>query len=207
MKKKHLFILTAIILLAIYSFTDNDSGKKKISNQLYSFFVPQNWEPYHPGGVTGDGSIPQERDVDVYHLYFLAWRTPVHNDEEFSNSILLNIETYERRDSVSVSIKEVEELVWFRIKETEARGQLNILDIKEFGAKVNQKKFIIKEESEEISVKTGKNRIKHSRIFLLHKHKDRVHCVTIFVNESQYLLPETQVMVKEILDSFSTNSK
>jgi hypothetical protein len=190
-------------LFVVSAFTNVPDERKKISNKLYSFSVPENWKPNLPPGESGDGFIPKERDAYKYHLYYLSWNSPSKSDE---NLISLNIESYKRLDNQSIAIKEIEDVEMEKMKQAEKKGYLKILERKEVSAKANQKRFIIKEESKVFDVQKGERMVKHSKIYLLQKKGNIVHCVHIFVNEEQYLLPETQGVINDILHSFSVNS-
>ncbi|GHT49424.1 hypothetical protein FACS189474_3250 [Bacteroidia bacterium] len=202
MKNRYYFFIP-VCLLFFYSFTNSNYEKKKISNKLYSFSVPENWTPNLPPEISDDGFTPGERDAYKYHLYYLLWSNSSKNLNRF---ISLFIESYNRLDNQPLSIKEIEDVEMDKMKLTEKSGNLKILERKEIKGKSGQKRFIIKEESIEIDVKKGGKMVKHSRIYLLQKNGNIVHCACIFVPEEYYLLPETQGVIDDILDSFSVNS-
>jgi hypothetical protein len=197
-------ILTLIVLAVFYSFTENENEKKKISNQLYSFSVPSDWECAIPGRTNECCSKPMERDAHIYHLYYLSWRSPVKNEDEFFNSISLHIETYQRLDGLPATIEEIEEIELSRLKQAEIDGDAKIIDKKDIYSGKKQKRFIVVKESKSISAKKGISMDKNVTVYLLYKSKNAVHFVRLFTGESKYQFPETKKIINDILDSFSS---
>jgi hypothetical protein len=197
MKKRYYFLIF-ITLFVASAFTDVNNEKKTISNKLYSFSVPENWEANYPPGLSGDGLTPSERDANGYHLYYLSWKT-IEKKEDFSNGILLVIASFKRLDNQPLSIENIEEI------ENHKMGN-EFLEKKEISAKPHQKKFIIKSMNTIMDVKKGTWKEKQTQVFLFHNTGNILHCVNISVNEDRYQLPETQKTINEILDSFSVKS-
>ena len=46
--------------------------KQTITNDLYSFILPADWEIYRPGDVASDGITPFERNSEMFHHYNLT---------------------------------------------------------------------------------------------------------------------------------------
>ena len=191
------YILISSLIITVCSFTDDNYEKKKISNPLYSLSIPIDWECAHPGNIK-DCSTPLERNDPWYHLYYLQWRSPA-KDSFFS----VSVETYQRLDSATVTIEEVEAIILKNKQAAENTSTSKKFEKQELVSdKANQKRFIIQTESVAINVTTGKHTERSNWIYLLHKSPNKVHCVTIFVEESQYVFPKTQELVNDILDSF-----
>jgi hypothetical protein len=179
-------------ILAVYSFANGGNDKKRISNHLYSFSVPAHWEP--ATGMTGDGTVPGERDMGPYHLYHLQWSTPIKRIEDIPQTIGVFIESYERIDKSPVSLKEIEALELLKLDKASELLRKEVIY-----EDAIQKRFMILKNSKEMDGRTVKYRVN----YLLYKNGDMVHCITVSSSEEQYLFPETPVVVKDILDSFS----
>jgi hypothetical protein len=198
MKRKQL-VFIPVMLLLFCSFT-NDGKWKKISNTLYFFSIPSNWE----AAVTDktDGYVPGERDATYpggirYHLYYLQWHTPYKGNGDFSDVINVSVESYKRTDAISVSLKEIEKA------KLALTGGEDITILKEENISTSQKKIMLTKTGKELNG----SKVKYRYIHLICKSGDIVHCVQISSPESHYLLPETQKMIKDILDSFSVKNK
>ena len=199
MKISFHIILLVLLLIFVCSFTNNNLEKKKISNQLYSFSIPSDWECGHPGKIE-DCSVPIERKDSLYHIYYLQWRSP-----SWDAPFWINIESYQRLDGKLITIEEIEANIITRETLIASSNNLNNFNKVEVSNTANQKRFIIKKESIEINVRTGKKTVIVSEVYLLYKSKDKVHCLRIFVHDEQYILPDIQLLVNEILDSFIAN--
>jgi hypothetical protein len=195
-----LYVLLSVTLLALCSFT-NDANEKRISNKLYSFSVPSDWKPFVTDKT--DGFVPGERDTRLWHLHYLAWETPVQSDGDFSKVMGINIQSYQRIDGAPISLAELEDIEMSRYKAPDE--SLSVLDKTELPVKPNQRGYVLK--TKEIAIDRGAvtHHISYG-VYMLCKGKDIVHCVSIRASESQYLLPETQTIIKDILDSFSVNN-
>jgi hypothetical protein len=199
--------MVVMVVVVFCSFTDNKNDKKTIGNPLYSFSVPSDWECAIPGTANKDCFKPGERNAHIYHLSYLSWRSPVKNDDDFFNSIVLDIESYQRLDSLPTTIKEIEEIITGRLKQGKIDGDSKIIDKKEIYSDKNQKRFIILQESKSMSVKKGIRIDKYVTVYLLHKSKKTVHCIALFTPESNYQLKETRKIITDILDSFSISNR
>jgi hypothetical protein len=131
----------------------------------------------------------------------LAWRSPVKSDEDFFKAINIIVRSYERLDKQPISIEEIEDSELKTLKSLEDIG-VKISNRKDIKAKANQKRFTIKKITKGFSVEKGEITLRGTTTYLLQKNGDIVHLVDIFVVEDQYLLPETQKIINEILDSF-----
>jgi len=195
------YFFISILIISTFSFTKSNYEKKKIDNKLYSFSVPADWECGIPEKVKDcDCSAPFERDVRIYtdylyHLYYLQWRSP---DKDSNISVV--IQTYQRKDSVPVTIKEIE----FIIRETNKQVDfIREIDKKDSIYKKNQKRIIIKKKDEILNVITGNKLVNSYQTYSLVESKGRVHCLCIYAEEKKYLLPEIQQIIKDILNSFT----
>lgn len=191
MKIKINTLILMVTLFTVCSFTDGDNNKKKISNNLYSFYIPSHWEPAN--GIAGDGTVPGERDIEGYHLYYMMWTTPIRSAQDAHSTIGLFIESYQRKKDPAVSIEEIEKLEMSKIQ-----GSTKLISKEVIDEKVDQKRFIITKLSREMDG----SMVQYLMIYLLYKSGNITHCITISSSKTHYLLPETQVLVKEILDSF-----
>jgi hypothetical protein len=187
------FIYIAILLFTICSFTDSKDKNIKISNKLYSLSVPSNWDPFIIGN--SDGYIPGERDLRLYHLYYLGWHTPIKSKDDIPNIINLSIESYRSKDRPSISIQEIDEIETSRV--------VGLIDKTYISQNDSQKRFIITNQSQEPDGSTAK----YYSVYALYKSKNIVHCVKINSRENQYILPETQKIINDILNSFSVNKE
>jgi hypothetical protein len=121
----------------------------------------------------------------------------------------LFIQSYQRRDGAPggrVSIKEVEDDVMTRLKMSVEAGGVEFCGKKVISEKANQKRFETTEISESRDVIKGNKMEKFRVVYLLHEKGNIVHCVQLSIRDDLYLLPESQVIMQEILDSFSVNS-
>jgi hypothetical protein len=179
-------------ILTVYSFASGEGDKKKISNHLYSFSVPAHWEP--ATGMTGDGTIPGERNMGPYHLYYLQWNTPIKRIEDIPGTVGVFIESYQRIDKLPISLGEIEALELLKLDKAS-----KFLSKEVIYEDTIQKRFMILTNSKEMDGRMVKYRVN----YLLHRNGDIVHCMTISSSEKQYLFPGTSVIAKDILDSFS----
>jgi len=192
-------ILLLFLLIFVCSFTTNSLEKKRISNHLYTFSIPSDWECGHPGKIE-DCSVPIERKDSLYHIYYLQWRSP-----SWDAPFWINIKSYQRLDGKLIMIEEIEANIIARETLIASSNNLNNFNKVEVSNTANQKRFIIKKESIETNVKTGKKTVIISEVNLLFKSKDKVHHLSLYVLDEQYILPEIQLLINEILDSFIVN--
>ena len=198
--KKSKYSLLTIILFSFCSFVNASDQWKTVKNELYSFSVPSNWERSSPLGIGKDEFTPSERKTNTFHRYFLSWSSPIINGN-FSELISINIESYKRLDNKALSIVDIEKSEMSKLEKA-----TKILSRKEISASSGEKRFIINEISTTISMKSESRKEQNYRIYLLSQAGNMVHCLVVFTSEKIYLLPETQQVINEILDSFTINS-
>jgi hypothetical protein len=193
-----------VFLLIICSFANGSYDRKKISNKLYSFSVPSDWESC--ASESSDGSVPKEREATNpatnvgFHLYYLAWSSPRDKDN-FFNTTGLYIQSYQRKDDVPLRMDEIEEEVIAGLK----IADVTIIERKDLSKNAHQKRFMLTQMETELEGGITR-KVKRRSVYLLHENGNIVHCLQISLRESQYLLPESQVIVQDILDSFAVNS-
>ncbi|WP_080904328.1 hypothetical protein [Parabacteroides sp. Marseille-P3160] len=194
MKSKQ-YILLSILLFFIFSFT-NDNGnnkKRKIINSLYSIELPLQWEPMK--GMPGDGTIPGEREIKFFHLYYLAWSTPIRSLEDRFHTISLDIQSYQRTDGNPLSVKDVEELSLSKLNSPNI-AILKKIDLK---GKARQRRLVLIKNSKEMDGSI----VKYRDFYLMQKNRNIVHCVNVCLREKQYHVSGTPSIIEDILDSFS----
>jgi hypothetical protein len=199
--KHNYTVPVTVFLLVICSFANGSHDRKIISNKLYSFSVPPDWESIE--SESSDGSVPKERDATYpanvrFHLYYLAWSSPISKDN-FSSTTGLHIQSYQRKDGVPVRMDEIEEVVIYGLKM--AMEHVTILEKTDLSENVHQKRFMLTTMETELEGGMAK-KVKRRSIYLLHENGGIVHCLQISLRDSQYLLPESQVIIQDILDSF-----
>ncbi|MDR3267893.1 MAG: hypothetical protein LBT83_02350 [Tannerella sp.] len=100
----------------------------------------------------------------------------------------------------------MEDDVMTRLKMSVEAGGVEFCGKKVISEKANQKRFETTEISESRDVIKGNKMEKFRVVYLLHEKGNIVHCVQLSIRDDLYLLPESQVIMQEILDSFSVNS-
>lgn len=105
---KYLCLLA--FMLCCFLVKASNADWRKIENSLYTLELPLSWVPMQ--GMPGDGTKPGEREARGYHLYYLAWQTPVKSKEDIPNCIGIDIQTYRKLDNGLLSVKDIEQAGW-----------------------------------------------------------------------------------------------
>lgn len=188
-KMKHsirLFFTIIFINTSLSILYANEKGEI-IENELYTFIVPENWEPYNQT----EGYIPLKRGCGPYDLYYLTWTSPIKSFEDIPNTITLSIDSYSKKDKTDISM---EDIIKF---ELEMESKKKLISTQETKVSNYKKKIIYIHESTEMDEK-----IIYYKICLYEIHQKTVHSVKILLGEKIYKTKGIQVTIDEILQSF-----
>lgn len=192
MKRHRLFASVFFIFVACSSlFADSCNAskeKKAIHNKLYSITLPADWVP--SPHLKGDGIVPDERDGELFHFYWLQWG---EYEKPFYEQIHIVIESSRYIDNRPLSIQDVEKM-------QSLDNHTDVRNIKKtyLQAPAGQIRFMTLQEETDLSGKWLKSRC----FYLIQKGAEAVHCISVFMLEERY--QKEKGIYKTISDIFNS---
>ncbi|MDR1368959.1 MAG: hypothetical protein LBJ72_02360 [Dysgonamonadaceae bacterium] len=184
------------------SFTNNGNyEKKKISNKMYSFTIPSDWEHNNSSDKTEnpDTFEPKGRDVGKYWVYYLSWGSP-KTKTNFFERINLYIESHKMKDGSQIPVNEADEKLMRGLR---TNSYISSIDRKELPCKKSkQKRFTLTTVENAIS-QTKYVTAKSRSFYLIQESNGITHRVVLSMSEEVSQLPGSEKLAQDIFDSFS----
>lgn len=191
--KHKIWVSLFILLLSTFNqlFSSN-AGGKIIDNDLYTFTVPETWEPYNQRG----GYIPFKRTSGPFNLQYLTWTTPIRSIDDIPTTILLFMDSYEKKDKSPITIQDI---IDFELQ-MESNNKL-----------LSTKRTKINNQMEQITYKyeafeSGK-KIIYCKINQYVLNQRMVHSLRFSLQEDVYNKKETQRVIEMIRKSFKVHTQ
>ena len=177
--------------------------KQTITNDLYSFILPADWDISRPGDVASDGITPFERNSEMFHHYNLTWQKKGKN--KFFPDMYIRIESFSLLSRKPLSANDIANM---KIESYKQIPYVKDVVVTEQKAKNGQRKYMITKMAATLDATSGYKYYKTREYSLVLKGLDIVHHVSITMHETVYQeTPGIQCMVDEILNSFVVNEK
>lgn len=180
-----------------------DPEKRTITNDLYSFTLPADWEPYRSKDILSGGIVPLERDSKIFHHYYLLWQRK--GKQKFPAETYICIESFRLLNKEPLSVNDIANM---KIDGCKQNPLIKDAVVTEQEAKPGQRKYMITKVDTALDATSGNKYYKTREFNLVQKGLDVVHHVSISIRETAYQQsPDVKHMVDEILDSFVVNLK